>query len=853
MADVLYLFLLTATITVVCSQKPPFSYYQNPPDSQTILLGGLFPLSENINGACGHVSTSAVAAVEAMRFAIGKINANSTLLPNITLAYDIRDTCSIPNQALEQSLSYVHNPSMQEGTGGIAVSGIVGAGFYSEVSRAVASLFRLFQIPQISYGSSASLLSDRVQYDFFFRTLPSDSYLSRAMADAVAHFKWSYIIALHSDDIFGTSGMEVILKNIRSKGNRTCIAVKISIPAGNESDGLFDKVVAQMNAPWVNNASVALLYGYKRQTLGIMKAIERLLVHNPDTPLKYLNWVGCEALRIDSKYHYLLHGMIRMEITVKGSQEFQEHFTSLTESNAINRSLFREYLEHAQNCSFSRDTCGDRSRPEYQQKNEISSIIDAVYAFAYAIHGLIQTHCNNSVLCSEIMVSHLTGTAVNGSMIRDYLLKNLSFPGLTSDSVSFDENGNDKSYYTVKNLQAQSDGTYEYISVGTWTTDTHLAITERVEWHGRKKPFPKSICSQQCKNGFYRVQVSGQSECCWTCTECPGENTVSIGEACSKCDLGYSPNANRSDCIKNQVTYLNWSHPWAIVILFCTCVGMITTMSIMVIYIVFYNNTIVKASSRELSAILLVGLLLCYILPFFFIGKPSPVICAIRRFAVGFSFAICFSPLLVKTNRLHRIFNRAPDKIQTVPKFINPASQVIITFILLSIQVIIAILWLVIQHPDIVYASKGSITELRCNESSNIGLIVSLGYNLLLLILSTYFAFLARKIPENFNEARYINVTLYTIIIIWIAFIPTYFATNHLSTTYHTSSLIIAIVLSATTTLGCLFMPKIYLIIKKKVKEKESKAVTSTNGVTVKSNVLTTKSSSDFSTAVSTN
>ena len=73
----------------------------------------------------------------------------------------------------------------------LAVSGIVGEGFFSHFSEAVASLFRLFQIPQISYGSSAYVLSDRVRFDYFFHTLPPDCFLDRAitaMADTVNYF-----------------------------------------------------------------------------------------------------------------------------------------------------------------------------------------------------------------------------------------------------------------------------------------------------------------------------------------------------------------------------------------------------------------------------------------------------------------------------------------------------------------------------------------------------------------------------------------------------------------------------------------------------------------------------------------
>ena len=840
--------IVFAAVVNIAAQKVPYTENKNQHDGHTVLLGGLFPLSNNDNNRCQGIRTSAVEASEAMVFAIRSINANPTLLPNVNLTFDIRDTCSIPNKALEQSLSYVHSsvPSRNINES-LAVSGIIGAGFFSHVSAAVASLFRLFQIPQISYGSSASVLSDRVRFDYFFRTLPPDSFLARAMADVVNHFNWTYVIALHSDDTFGNSGMEIILKKIIERNNSTtCVAVQISLPIV-ESDAFYDNVVARMNRKWVRNATVAMLYGYRSQATAIMQAIQRLVEREPDSPLQYLTWVGCEALRVSSEYHHLVQGMMRMEYRVKGSHSFQNHFTSMTPNRASGNPHFNEYWETKFNCSIAqgqgRQRCpSNLQNDNYKQKNEISSIIDAVYAFAHAIHALIVEHCPNGDLCSKIVVQHTSGIGVNGTMIRDYLLYNLSFPGLSADVVRFDSSGNDRSSYYVKNLQKRPGNTYEYEIVGTWDPVNLLNLTGDIHWNNRDE-VPTSVCSLPCENGSYPESVDNQAKCCWTCKQCLGDNTVSTGQGCSECVVGYSPNENRSKCIKNPISHLKWTDPWVIVIVIATCLGIAATTFVVVVYIVCFKHTIIKASSRELSGILLGGLMLCYIVAFFFMAKPSEAICGIRRILVGMSFSVCFSALLVRTNRIHRIFNRSPEQMKTVPRFISPQSQVLITFILISIQAIITILWLSIEHPSIVLSHDRRVTELKCGESPTISLLVYLGYNLLLLILSTYFAFLARKVPENFNEAKFINITLYTIIIIWLALIPTYLGTAQLGSIYQTVSLVIAIILSATTTLGCLFMPKVFILFKQLIKREKDSQPTSTNGFTTNSNGFTTKSS----------
>ena len=83
------------------------------------------------------------------------------------------------------------------------------------------------------------------------------------MADTLNYFQWSYIITLHSDNTFGTRGIVVILENILLYSTKEAyVALLISPPAAGNAM-IFDNAVAQMNQPWVCNASVALLYGYR--------------------------------------------------------------------------------------------------------------------------------------------------------------------------------------------------------------------------------------------------------------------------------------------------------------------------------------------------------------------------------------------------------------------------------------------------------------------------------------------------------------------------------------------------------------------------------------------------------------
>ena len=90
------------------------------------------------------------------------------------------------------------------------------------------------------------------------------------------------------------------------------------------------------------------------------------------------------------------------------------------------------------------------------------------------------------------------------------------------------------------------------------------------------------------------------------------------------------------------------------------------------------------------------------------------------------------------------------------------------------------------------------------------GLVISLCYNLVLVLICTFYAFKTRKLPDNFNESRYITFCVNTTLLIWLAFIPSYFTTSRAM--YQIILLSLALILNGSVTLLCLYAPKIYAI-----------------------------------------
>jgi hypothetical protein len=79
-------------------------------------------------------------------------------------------------------------------------------------------------------------------------------------------------------------------------------------------------------------------------------------------------------------------------------------------------------------------------------------------------------------------------------------------------------------------------------------------------------------------------------------------------------------------------------------------------------------------------------------------------------------------------------------------------------------------------------------------------------------VICTVYAVLTRKIPEAFNESKYIGFTMYTTCVIWLAFVPIYFSTAN-NIAIRITSMSVTISMSATVTVACLFTPKLYIIL----------------------------------------
>ncbi|CAG0890687.1 unnamed protein product [Cyprideis torosa] len=187
--------------------------------------------------------------------------------------------------------------------------------------------------------------------------------------------------------------------------------------------------------------------------------------------------------------------------------------------------------------------------------------------------------------------------------------------------------------------------------------------------------------------------------CCWICDKCEPYEYVFNEFTCVDCGPGRWPYEDKQDCYDLPQQYIQWNTIYALIPVGISCVGIFLTLSVIVIFIKHSETPIVKASGRELSFMLLSGILLCYLNTFVLLAKPNILICALQRLVVGFGFSLIYASLLTKTNRISRIFDSA-SKTARRPSFISPRSQVIITSFLISLQVMASVVWFIMEPPN---------------------------------------------------------------------------------------------------------------------------------------------------------
>ncbi|XP_061073460.1 extracellular calcium-sensing receptor-like [Conger conger] len=754
---------------------------------------------------------------QTMIFATEEINNKTDLLPGVSLGYKIYDSCVSPIFSLKAAMAlmngYEETLSDTSCFTPQVVQAIIGASI-STNAIAIAATVGLFQIPVISHFATCACLSNRKEFPSFFRTIPSDYYQCRALAQMVKHFGWTWIGAVRSDNDYGNNGMATFIEAAQQEG----ICIEYSEKFHLAEPEKLQKVVDVIRR---GTAKVIVAFLGRGE---MSKFLEQLTSQNV-TGLQMVGsegWITANNLASPTSFR-VLEGSIGFAVTKGKINGFKEFILKLHPSQYPNNTVVTDFWEAAFQCYLrNRDDkphiapcTGSENLSElendYTDVSELrisNNVYKAVYAVAHSLHDLLactpHQGCTNSLKTEPWQVLKA--------------LKKVNFTLGTGEKVSFDSNGDPIARYEVVNWQLAPDGAVEFRAVGYY--DASLPPGQQfvmspvsMVWAGGQEEKPRSVCSESCPPGTRKAVQRGRPVCCYDCVPCAeGEisNTTDSND-CSQCLDEYWSNAKRDQCVLKAVEFLSFQEIMGIVLVICSIFGVCFTAFVAALFFIKKDTPIVKANNSELSFLLLFSLELCFLCSITFIGRPSEWSCMLRHTAFGITFVLCISCVLGKTIVVLMAF-QATIPGNNVMKWFGPPQQRLSVLAFTLIQVLICVLWLTISPPfpnkNMKYFKEKIILE--CDVGSAVGFWAVLGYIGLLSILCFVLAFLARKLPDNFNEAKYITFSMLIFCAVWITFIPAYVSSPGKFTV---AVEIFAILASSFGLLFCIFLPKCYIIL----------------------------------------
>ncbi|XP_038948389.1 vomeronasal 2 receptor, 71 isoform X3 [Rattus norvegicus] len=324
---------------------------------------------------------------------------------------------------------------------------------------------------------------------------------------------------------------------------------------------------------------------------------------------------------------------------------------------------------------------------------------------------------------------------------------------------------------------------------------------------------PTSMCSVACIAGFRKIHQKQVTHCCFDCAHCP-ENEVSNEtdmEQCVRCPDDKYANLEQTYCLQRVVSFLAYEDPLGMA-LGCTALCFSTlTVLILFTFLKYKDTPIVKANNCLLSYILLISLIFCFLCSLLFIGHPNHITCILQQTTFGVFFTVAISTVLAKTITVVMAFKISTPGNRMKGMLTSGAPNLVIPICTL-IQLVLCGIWLGTSPPfiDRDIQSEPGKTIVICNKGSIFAFHFTLGYLDSLTLMSFAVAFLARNLPDRFNEAKFLTFSMLVFCSVWITFLPVYHSTKGKVMVVVE---VFSILASSAGLLGCIFVPKCYVIL----------------------------------------
>ncbi|XP_078234882.1 vomeronasal type-2 receptor 26-like [Pogona vitticeps] len=774
--------------------------------------------------------------VLALVYAVKEINENPHILPNLTLGFNIYDrygagwTYYATMKLFSSEQSFIPNYKRVIHNNLISVIGAL----YPETSLHMANILGIYKIPQFMYGS-APLVTHNTENLPFYQMVPNEYYQAKGITQLLLHFCWIWVGVIAKDNENGERFVRMLLAHFSL--HSICVAFIKTIRTIYFA-GLFDilipllKIYSCLN----NNANALVIYEdhvfylrallYLPQIAGLEGPKGKVWIMTAQMDLMALSFQRNWDIQT-------LHGALSFTIHSSEVLEFQ-HFLQTRNHFLIEEDGFlRDFWKEAFECGFlnpgdSREAGNSctgaeklESLPgtffEMNMTGHSYSIYNAVYAVAHALQNM-QLHQPNK---RRPMNGARAFSKNQQSWQLHYFLKRFSFNNTVGDKIHFNWNGELVTGFDIVNWITFPNQSFHRKKVGR--LDTHdlaektLKIHDNaISWHSSfNQALPISVCTESCYPGYFKRNQEGNASCCYDCIPCPQGEIANQNDmdSCFKCPEDQYPSKNQDSCIPKIIRFLSYEEPLGISLSSSGLSLSLVTLLVLGTFLKHHETPIVKANNRNLTYTLLISLLICFLCVLLFLGQPKKTTCLLRQITFAIVFTVAVSCILAKTITVVMAF-MATKPGSRARKWMGKrlANSIILGCSL--IQAGICSAWLS-TSPPFPEADMGSLPEeivLRCNEGSVAMFYCVLGYMGFLAIVSFTVAFLARKLPDRFNEAKFITFSMLVFCSVWLCFVPTYLSFNG---KYLVAVEIFSILVSGAGLLGFIFSPKCYIIVLK--------------------------------------
>uniref|UniRef100_A0A3B5AXX1 G-protein coupled receptor family C group 6 member A-like n=1 Tax=Stegastes partitus TaxID=144197 RepID=A0A3B5AXX1_9TELE len=754
-----------------------------------IIIGGLFPIHLKTNRTTiilyinnfGNFMSSInfrsydfemFLRAHVMIHAIKEVNLRG-ILPNLTIGYDIYDTCGDVSIAIKTALQLLKNQSDPQSCSlpkndlPEPKTKVVIGERYSEMSVAVARIFALSSVAQISYASTSELLSKKYKFPTFLRTVPSDAYQTDAIVQLVLACNWKTVAIVGSDDEYGKYGSDRLEDLFNNE--TVCIEfIKILPGDFHRNSSLLPDLVKK-----IRNSSAEAIILFTRD------AYVKIIMEEAIKCRLNRTWIASDSWSTSSLISEMpdiglagqVYGFIFKRNEVPGFNDYVSSVFNGTTNSFINHSLTNPLCLN--------QSVENQKKNYYIDQGESYSIYLAVQVIADGLRRLLK--CDNQRCKRGPKFTALE------------LLMEIKKVNCTIDTthIFFNSEGDPSLGYDI---------VYWNMS-----ESMQLSQIETIGEYLPDRPNGTITIPDDLRSKMENVTVSHFAL------------FTSTGQPCKRCgENQYSLSEKRDQCLNKTDEYLLWSDPFSIILNFLACVGIVATVGFTVLFAIYYSTPIVKAVGGYLCFLELFSLLASFCLSFSFVGKPTKVSCFLGMPFFFMAFSVCISCILANLLQILVGFTFDLNVGSWIKKLNRPLAVVTIVS---GVQLVLSVSWLAIQPPTPDKDMSEKTIVHQCEIRFNGFILAMAAYQALLGFICFTFAFKSKQLPDLYKNAVLITVSMLLVLIIWIVFTPLYLT---LTGKYKPAIESAAILISSYSVLGCHLAPKCYIMVFRKELNNES-------------------------------